>query len=116
MIARTILKNDDVSPSAPTKKKEQPWTLEPHVCRECFCRVASRLAGSGLREYVCVNCGTTAEHSTVDAICCCGIKIKKQARTSKAGELVDAGVRCVRNPDPTPQFPNLYVATEVAEL
>lgn len=95
------------------------WRLEPHVCRKCFARLASRPvmdAGVvGQRVYQCTNCGTEAQANSAEELCCCGIKIKKPSRTgSKAGgTLVDAGVRCVPNPEVTTTFPSLYVASEV---
>lgn len=54
-----------------------------------------------------------ADAECADALCCCGIKIRKMGRGGKAGALVDAGVRCIPNPSPTPEFPSLYVASEV---
>lgn len=95
-------------------KKNEHWTLEPHVCRHCFARLVSQPVPGGLRHYACTNCGATADSQGADALCCCGIKIRKMGRGGKAGALADAGVRCIKNPNPTPLFPNLYVASEVA--
>ena len=96
-------------------KKNDECRLEPHVCRECFARLVSFPVGGGLRRYFCPNCGAEAEATSADELCCCGIKIRKPGRSGKAAVLVDAGVRCIPNPDPTPLFPSLYVASEVAK-
>lgn len=96
-------------------KKNTLWQLEPHICKNCFARLASRSAGGDLRKYVCTNCGVEAEAADAGALCCCGIKIRKVGRGGKGETLVDAGVRCIPNPNPTPLFPNLFVASEVLE-
>lgn len=106
---------DECQPQDPDKKNTL-WQLEPHICKNCFGRLASHSTGGGLRRYACTNCGAEADASAVDALCCCGIKIFKQARSgSGEGVLADAGIRCIRNPDPSPLLPNLFVATEVTE-
>ena len=105
---------DDYCATRNTKKNES-CQLEPHICRKCFARLASQPAGGGLRRYFCTNCGAEAEATSADELCCCGIKIRKPGRSGKAAVLVDAGVRCIPNPDPTPLFPSLYVASEVAK-
>lgn len=99
-----------------TAKKNEAWQLEPHICKKCFGRIASRpVPGGDLREYSCTNCGLEAQSSSADALCCCGIKIRKIGRSGKAGAMVDAGVRCIPNPEPSPMFPSLFVASEVAK-
>ena len=104
--------SDDCRENCNNKKNEQ-WQLEPHICRNCFSRLASQPLPGGSRHYACTNCGATADAGCADALCCCGIKIRKMGRGGKAGALVDAGVRCIPNPSPTPEFPSLYVASEV---
>ncbi|MGL4458254.1 MAG: hypothetical protein ACRCUB_07655 [Plesiomonas shigelloides] len=97
-------------------KKNTLWQLEPHICKTCFGRLASQSIGGGLRRYTCTNCGAESEARAADALCCCGIKIFKQVRGgSGEGAEMDAGIRCMRNPDPSPLFPNLFVASEVSE-
>lgn len=93
-------------------KKNELWQLEPHICRKCFARLVSRSLPGGVRLFACSNCGAEAESSGADALCCCGIKIRK-VKGGKAGSLVDAGVRCIPNPSPSQEFPSLYVASEV---
>lgn len=106
------------SPEAKIKKKDQ-WELEPHICRKCFGRIVSRVVpgsvpGAELRVYQCSNCGLEAQHTHADALCCCGIKIKKAGRNgTKSGAMVDAGVRCIPNPERSPMFPSEFVASEV---
>lgn len=102
-----------------THKKNEQWELEPHICRKCFGRIVSRMVpgsvpGAELRVYQCSNCGLEAQHTHADALCCCGIRIKKAGRNgTKAGAMVDAGVRCIPNPERSPMFPSEYVASEV---
>lgn len=108
-----------VSAPDPSAKKNEAWQLEPHICRKCFGRIVSQLVaepatGAELRVYKCSNCGAEAQHTHADAVCCCGIRIKKAGRNgTKSGSLVDAGVRCIPNPERSPMFPSEYVASEV---
>lgn len=103
---------DDHLANCNTKKNEL-WALEPHICRKCFARLVSQpVPGGDLRRFACSNCGAEAEGRKADALCCCGIKIRKGGG-GKGGSLVDAGVRCIQNPKPSLEFPSLYVASEV---
>ena len=86
------------------------WTLEPHVCRHCFGRLASTGAPDGARRYHCTNCGAEAVGTAPDALCSCGLKLRNHG---PGGGLVDAGLRCQPNPSPSPEFPSLFVAAEV---
>jgi len=112
---RNTQQSRDELPVSRNNQKKELVSLEPHVCRKCFGRLASIPLADGFR-FVCTNCGSEAEGQKADVLCCCGIKIRKMGRNgSKAGQtLVDAGVRCIANPSPTPEFPSLYVASEVA--
>jgi hypothetical protein len=85
------------------------WTLEPHVCRECFGRLLSQPRARGRRLYVCANCGTEAVGRAVDVLCACGLKLRNHG---PGAPLVDAGIRCQPNPDPRPDFPSVFVAAE----
>lgn len=110
--------SDDFCESSKYKKKgmlpEQQWVLEPHICRKCFGRLVSMAVGADIRLYRCTNCGSEAEHTDAAAVCCCGIKIRRPGRNgSKTPSLVDAGIRCIPNPDRSPSFPSEYVASEV---
>lgn len=88
--------------------------LEPHICRACHSRLASEPHPDGGRRYVCTNCGLEAVGHAADVLCCCGMKIRRATKGGKSGyALVDAGIRCIPNPDPRPEFPSLYVASEV---
>lgn len=89
-------------------RKSDNWRLEPHVCRACFGRVASReLDDEGMaREYVCTNCGLSAEGARVSVICACGTKLKSGKSAQK-----DAGLRCHENRARSPEFPALYAAS-----
>lgn len=108
-----------VSGLGPETKKKETWELEDHICRKCFGRLVSKsvpgsVPGTELRLYRCSNCGAEAQHTHADALCCCGIRIKRAGRNgTKAGSLVDAGVRCIPNPERSPMFPGEIVASEV---
>lgn len=92
-------------------ESEYIWRLEPHVCRHCFARIASAKAGHG-RLYRCTNCGLEGESGRPSVVCACGIKLRKARADGRSGEaVIDAGVRCHPNPDPSPANPALYVAS-----
>lgn len=87
------------------------WTLEPHVCRVCFSRLASKPLPAGGRLYQCTNCGLEAEGCRASALCACGTKIRRTRGDGRGvAQLVDAGIRCVPNPNKTPEFPALFIA------
>jgi hypothetical protein len=79
-------------------------TLEPHVCRHCFGRLASVPLGATSRRYTCTNCGASESGTDATVLCACGLSVKR------SGATVDAGLRCQPNPSPSPAFPSLYVA------
>ena len=87
------------------------WRLEPHCCRVCFARIASRPADDGGRLYQCTNCGAEAAGRRPDALCACGTKVRKGGKHSPV--YADAGIRCTINENPTPEFPSLYVAKAI---
>lgn len=92
------------------------WRLEPHVCKNCFGRVMSR-AGDvvGERIFRCSNCGTERAGRDASVMCCCGVTLRKAARSGlkTGGETLDAGIRCVTNPLKTELMPGEIVAMEV---
>lgn len=99
---------------APTTTDEKPaWSLVDHICRVCFGRVLEGPAGAGweagAHRYRCSNCALEAIARHATCICCCGEKIKGHGRNAER----DAGVRCTRNPDPTPEFPSEIVAGQL---
>lgn len=87
----------------------QLWTLTDHVCRVCFGRIlrtsADENAPAGVHRYRCSNCGVEASARQVSSVCSCGLRLK-------SGK--DAGIRCERNTEPTPEFPSEVVASQVA--
>lgn len=85
------------------------WTLETHVCRHCFGRLVSR-ALADRRAYLCTNCGAEAVGESPDVLCSCGTTLRRHAGVSSP---VNAGLRCQLNPSPSPDFPSLFVASEV---
>ena len=90
-------------------RRDAGWRLEPHVCRVCFSRIASRVIegdAEDRREYVCTGCGLEAAGHRASVLCACGTKVKK-GKTSYA----DAGLRCHENRARSPEFPALYVAS-----
>lgn len=86
-------------------KGQEPylWALTDHICRGCFGRVVMRQTFDRRHIYRCTNCGIEREGRTEAALCCCGIKLKTG---------VDAGIRCQRADNPTPEFPSEIVATQ----
>jgi hypothetical protein len=100
-------------PDAPA---DDGWTLEPHICRSCFSRLVSKAGDApGWRLYQCTNCGLNASGQAPAAICSCGTKIRKPTASGRSGSVMgDAGIRCHANPSPTPEFPSLFVASEMS--
>lgn len=82
------------------------WRLEPHCCRSCFSRIASRPSENG-RLYQCTNCGLEAEGHKPSVLCACGTKLRK----GKGATYVDAGIRCHENKAKSPEFPAVYVSS-----
>lgn len=85
----------------------QGWALEPHVCRECFSRLLTRETDAGTTRVYCPNCGLLAD-GPVQTLCACGIEVMRDGAYGK--RRVSAGLRCRSNPNPTPDFPSLFVA------
>lgn len=83
--------------------------LEPHVCRHCFGRLFSRLLAAGqpdVRRWECSNCGAVADGPSSSALCACGV-------VKQAGPGVKL-LQCAPNPNPTADFPSLFVAVPAA--
>lgn len=103
------------SKSAPTHKRSRAPAHEPtvtvtgyaltnHICRRCGGgRILERNG-----EFICSNCEAT-HHGDVEGMCFCGVRVK---RFGPRGGEIDLGVRCHRNPKPTPDFPSAVVASE----
>lgn len=103
-------------PAAPSLKKKGVilWAIQDHICRKCFGRIISAPEGTQTR-FKCTNCGYEVVADDVSAMCCCGIKYKRGGRKgSKDVAPVNAGIRCIRNPNPTTEFCCEIVASEVA--
>lgn len=77
------------------------WDISDHVCRACLGRILIDRKAHTAR---CSNCGITADDTNPRSLCACGTKLR-------GGQ--DAGIRCIRNPEPSPDFPAEIVATEV---
>jgi hypothetical protein len=101
------IKKSRARPGAP----DATWTLEPHVCRHCFGRLASTPGAPGLVVYACTNCGATATGPTPGVLCSCGLQLRRPGAPTG---FVDAGIRCQPNPAPSSDFPSLFVAAQVA--
>ena len=78
---------------------EDTWTITDHICAICFGRI---LRSTDKTRTCCSNCGIESREQWED-LCCCGIRLKKGR---------DAGIRCVKNPDPGPGLPAQVVAME----
>lgn len=83
------------------------WTLEPHVCRHCFGRLASVALVDGTRRYQCTNCGAEGSGHDPSVVCACGMGLRGSGADGLA-------LRCQPNPEPRPDFPSLYVAAPAA--
>jgi hypothetical protein len=120
LIKKRAREADATSAPAPTPPLAVPYEgskatgfrLEPHICRVCHSRIGSHAGGTdGRRVYECTNCGLSAQGHSAACMCCCGIKLRKGGRSGRPGLAeVDAGIRCIANPAPTPEFPSIYVA------
>jgi hypothetical protein len=77
------------------------WQKTDHVCRVCFGRVYRRPDLNGGTVVQCSNCGIEAV-GTHKAICCCGLKRGPYEK-----------VRCIKQDQPTPEFPAEVIAAEV---
>ena len=93
--------------------QDNSWRLEPHVCRSCFSRIASKRADKpGERIFECTNCGLSGQGQKASVVCSCGIKLRKHRGDGRSGEvLADAGIRCHENQKRTPEFPSLYACS-----
>ncbi len=90
------------------------WDLEPHVCKHCFGRIASKALTGGLIEYQCTNCGVSSKAIEPSMLCACGIKLHVAEDGKRVGAATrDAGIRCMANPKKSPSFPAEYVAAYV---
>lgn len=81
------------------------WRITDHACRACMGRVLSRTTFDHKRLFRCANCGIEREGGAPSSLCCCGIRFGKAQR--------DAGIRCVPNPQRTPECMSEIVAMEV---
>lgn len=92
-------------------EQDSSWRLEPHCCRVCFGRIASRKSGNG-RTYQCTNCGLEAAGHKPSVVCACGLKLRKRKGDGRSAEtMADAGIRCHPNKRISPEFPSLYTAS-----
>jgi hypothetical protein len=78
-----------------------PVEVINHCCRVCFGRLVRGNAVDGHWVYACTNCGATAIGREPASLCACGMKTRQGK---------DMGIRCVVNPDPTPEVPNIIIA------
>lgn len=117
---------DEFSPEAPDQvpaekraharagERKSGVSLESHVCRSCFGRVASEIhcKETGERRFFCTNCGLEAIGHKPSAVCSCGLKVRKARGDGRSSTvLVDAGLRCHPNRRRSPEFPSLYTAS-----
>ncbi len=100
-------------------KKQAPnqdgWQLEPHVCSCCFGRIAS-ITTDGATRYRCTNCGKDGIGNDSAVVCACGIKLHSMTEGKRVGPANrDAGIRCIKNPKQSPEFPSEYVAAYIGK-
>lgn len=74
------------------------WKLTDHACRHCLARL---LVSEDGKRVMCPNCEAAADDG-VKSLCACGMKLK-------SGK--SAGLRCIRNPNPTDEMPSRIVAS-----
>lgn len=79
------------------------WAITDHLCRECLGRLVVRMDGPEDGAYRCTVCGAGTTDA-VETLCACGGRLKE-------GE--DLGMRCVRNPKRTYEFPHEIVVARV---
>lgn len=84
------------------------WRLEPHCCRSCFGRIASKALDDedDKRLYQCTHCGLEAEGHKAAVLCACGTKLPKGK-----GKTVSAGLQCHENKARSIEFPAVIVAS-----
>lgn len=95
----------------------EDFRLEDHICRGCYGRLLSRPADApGDRVYRCTNCGREETGRQVSVLCACGTKVRKATASGRSGlAVIDAGIRCQPNPEPTPEFPSEICAFEMTK-
>lgn len=81
----------------------QGWVITDHISRCCFARVLVHEAFDRRKTYRCSNCDLEVEGHSPAAICTCGIKLKTG---------VDAGIRCQKSDQKTPEFPATITASQ----
>ena len=80
------------------------YYLADHVCKTCFSRVVVNVLFDRRRVYRCTGCGAEVVGESEAALCACGIRLKDGR---------DAGIRCRRNEERTPENPFEIVAEQV---
>lgn len=89
------------------------WSFTDHCCRDCLCRIMSRLDGPVERQlHRCSGCGAEAA-GEVEALCACGAHYRDHPKVgAKRGLLF--GFRCIINPRRDPvDFPAEVVAKQI---
>ncbi|BBL75446.1 hypothetical protein [Methylomagnum ishizawai] len=96
-----------LSPAKPRRinHEDAGWFLVEHACRICSGRLLWRPGPNGGGQARCAECGAKAVGEPRN-LCWCGAK----TATGK-----NAGLRCVRNPERTPQNPNEVIVVPVEE-
>ena len=84
-----------------------PVIFQPHACRVCFGRILTVVHPDGRKVQMCYECGIQVESDDVHDLCCCGVKL----RNGK-----DAGLRCVPNPEQSPENPSAFIIKQVDEV
>lgn len=85
------------------------YALLDHCCSVCGGRILHRRLANGHQQVRCAECGAQAEaaphaKAPYEALCFCGVKLASGA---------DAGFRCKRVPQPTPERPAELVVSKI---
>ena len=90
-----------------SKSDQFLWSITQHACRVCLGRVLMRKTFEGKKVYRCACCGIEREAASPASICACGIRMRQGHGP------MDLGVRCLPNPDRTPENMAEIVAASV---
>lgn len=84
-------------------KDNREWIITDHICRICMGRILVTYDKDAKKTFRCSNCSVELQGRNTDCLCCCGMKIGGR----------DAGIRCVKNQDVTPEWPSEIVAEQI---
>lgn len=83
---------------------KRTWSITNHICRACLGRVLHHESFDHRMLWRCSNCGIEREGPAETSLCMCGLTLRTK---------INAGIRCMVNPQKTPECPSEVVAREV---